>query len=553
MGYTASSPNTDHKLPEYNGEPTSAPLKSSPGLPSDETAVVAPEGLLPLTRKVSGQRKGNKKQKKVKNWAGSILSRKAKPRSSKNKQPLRRSPTPPVAFSEDTNHPSVLLETSPPMSLVTNNSSTESENANTSTFANWKPKHFAASDDDDTMSPIIDLDAALGPFNTPSSHDSEWEAAQKSFGPAKRRLHSAARMRNFVGPGMHYHRRAESAPEMVPFDKPRFGLHHVGSNSTMEDVFEEDEEDDEWEEVKTISRKTSTLNARDENAGLGIEIKVVDSEAGNAPTMDWTIDNDTSHRGVKRKTSVVSAFSEPESVPMAPSMGSLRSTSPRRETFNVGDYEPPPKFEDADSMTSLHSTGSHSSAISLTPPLRPTSARELSTTEAQPAISQPPYLTPTTPNSTFHSPFPSPQSPVSYETQRLSTAPSSVITDPDFGTLWLGGPGPEIRMSVDDVPSLTSSNSTMTRESMLNPAFGNPQFRGGQRSSSLSHPSMASKKRSSIASLSRLLSSHGEKSKLSIEERAPETREERKEGKGKRMSRFMQFFKPSRQESPPDL
>jgi len=141
---------------------------------------------------------------------------------------------------------------------------------------------------------------------------------------------------------------------------------------------------------------------------------------------------------------------------------------------------------------------------------------------------------------------------MSHETQRQSTAPSSIIEEPGFNSLWLGEPGPEIRMSVDDVPSLTSSNSTMTRDSMTaqNPALGNPQFRNGQRSASLSSGGLgpASRvKRSSIVSLSRLLSSsHGEKSKLSIEERAPELDEKKKVGKGKRISRMMQFWKPTK-------
>jgi hypothetical protein len=133
----------------------------------------------------------------------------------------------------------------------------------------------------------------------------------------------------------------------------------------------------------------------------------------------------------------------------------------------------------------------------------------------------------------------------------MSTAPSSILDEPGFNPLWIGEPGPEIRMSVDEVPSLTSSNSTMTRESMMmmNPGFGNPQFRNGQRSVSLSNP-VVNRKRSSIASLSRLLSSHGEKSKLSIEERAEDYPEVKKESKGKRISRMMQFWKPSKPESP---
>jgi len=100
---------------------------------------------------------------------------------------------------------------------------------------------------------------------------------------------------------------------------------------------------------------------------------------------------------------------------------------------------------------------------------------------------------------------------------------------------------------VDDVPSLTSSNSTMTRDSIFLPMTHNPQFREGQRSASLSSAAV-NRKRSSIASLSRLISSsHGEKSKLSIESRAPHIMETGKKGKGsksKRISRMMQFWKP---------
>jgi len=84
---------------------------------------------------------------------------------------------------------------------------------------------------------------------------------------------------------------------------------------------------------------------------------------------------------------------------------------------------------------------------------------------------------------------------------------------------------------------------------MMNPGFGNPQFRNGQRSASLSNPTV-NRKRSSIASLSRLLSSHGEKSKLNIEESADDFPESKKESKGKRISRMMQFWKPSKAESP---
>jgi len=87
----------------------------------------------------------------------------------------------------------------------------------------------------------------------------------------------------------------------------------------------------------------------------------------------------------------------------------------------------------------------------------------------------------------------------------------------------------------------------MTRDSSVYPGANNPQFRNGQRSTSLSAAAVG-RKRSSIASLSRLISSsHGEKSKLSIEMRAPGTSDglqKEKTSKTKRISRLMQFWKP---------
>jgi hypothetical protein len=111
----------------------------------------------------------------------------------------------------------------------------------------------------------------------------------------------------------------------------------------------------------------------------------------------------------------------------------------------------------------------------------------------------------------------------------------------------MGEPGPELRMSVDEVPSLTSSNSTMTRESIFQQGANYPQFRDGQRSASLSSAAVT-RKRSSMASLSRLISSsHGERSKLSIESRPESSSGVDKKDKGsrsKRLSRMMQFWKP---------
>jgi len=154
------------------------------------------------------------------------------------------------------------------------------------------------------MSPIIDLDAALGPFNTPLNFGSDWDSSQRG-GTRKRAMHSAAGLGGFTGPGMHYHRRAESAPE---FENPRFGLHRLGSSSTMADVFEEDE-DEEWEDAKASSDRESSNKAAEPDesteTGLGIDIKVVDSEGMDAgKIMDF--DEASFRRGVKRKGSGLS-------------------------------------------------------------------------------------------------------------------------------------------------------------------------------------------------------------------------------------------------------
>ena len=474
-------------------------------------------------RRPSLTRKPSKKQKKVRSWAGSILSRRPRQRSQKQKGLSRKSPTPPPRSLEVVEEPDSTAVTafdedpklSPTPRLQTD-------------FANWKPRQIQPQDEE-SMSPVIDLDAALGPFNTPLGYDADWEASQRGSGPTKRRMHSAAGIGGFKGP---FHRRAESAPEM---ENPRFGLHHIGSRSTMEDVFEEDEEDDDLEDVKSVSHKGSKNAVNEETDGLGIDFQV-GSESGGE--MEWTTGQDSiSYRGLKRKGSGLSEDDRRQA--------SSSSKSEVQSDIQKDGPDPDDKStaEMADDLmvsrpASRAKSADFSKALS-------SAAKDLPPVDVYSKTLQPPFLTPTSPQSTTNSPspFPSPRSPFSSEPQRISTANSSYTDEQNFQFLLLGEPGPELRMSVDDVPSLTSSNSTMTRESVVNPGFGNPQFRNGQRSS-LPGPS-TNRKRSSIASLSRLLNSaHGERSKLSIEERAPGSPEKKeKSGRGKRLSRMFQFWK----------
>jgi hypothetical protein len=393
---------------------------------------------------------------------------------------------------------------------------------------------------------MIDLDAALGPFNTPSTFGDDWESSQRGNGTKKRAMHSAAGLGGFAGPGMHYHRRAESAPE---FENPRFGLHRLGSSSTMgmEDVFEEDEED-EWEDAKTSSdREDSTKTTKDTSNGLGIDIKVEDAEDTSYDTEMDSQDGSSISRGVKRKGS---SLSEGDRRTVGTAKSEHSATSLIDEPIQEEASSPVEILDD--SSSSRPDSRARSSDSTATPPFRPRPGKELAPVDIQPFALQPPYITPTSPRSTTQSSFPSPRSPFSYDAQRISTAPSSVTDEQGFQSLLLGEPGPELRYSVDDVPSLTSSNSTMTRDSGY-PAVNTPQFRDGQRSASLSSAAVT-RKRSSMASLSRLISSsHGEKSKLSIESRAPSPVDTERKGKGsksKRISRMMQFWKPNKESTP---
>lgn len=523
-------------------ESACTPPVSSPYASSMDSTIALHKVPSTASRRSSVSRGSTKKQKRVRSWAGSILGRKSRSRCQKPPPKSRRSPTPPSrtytpVFGEG-------QHASQPISSITEEPTGPQVTVATD-FANWKPRHVTVQDDD-TMSPIIDLDAALGPFNTPS-HDPVWEASQKGSGPTKRRMHSALKMSAFSGPGMHYHRRAESAPEMAAFDFPRSSIHRLGSSSTMADVFEEDEEDD-WEDTRSVSNRDVKGDADSEDeVSLNTGIQVVDAEGmQSGKVMNWSVDDKLSARSLNRKTS---GLSEESANQGGSSMKSERSNISLREDTIM--EEPANAVEIADDQyPPTPGSDAKASDSTLTPPLRPMAAKELAPVSTLgPIFLAPSYGTPTSPRSSDRSPLPSPRSPMSYDTQRISTAPSSVTDDHSFASLLGGEPGPEVRMSVDDVPSLTSSESTTTSgQTFANMFARNGQFRDGQRSASLSSAAVG-RKRNSIASLSRLISSsHGEKSKLSIDSRPPGTPDSAgkssKHSRGKRLSRMMQFWKP---------
>ncbi|SPQ18085.1 80d89ea5-716e-4c24-9b5b-e0e10e9b9a7e [Thermothielavioides terrestris] len=478
-------------------------------------------------------KKRGKKQKKVKTWAGSILSRKGKHRHGKHK---RRAPTPPpprhfelVKDGDDGETMHMSLEPEPPAPTFAATQSSGNGDWETWTF----PKPVAVPDEDASY-PMIDLDAALGPFNTPLPRNPEWEAAQRAGGLVKKQLHSAAGMSRFSGPGMHYyHRRAESAPELVPFEGGRFGFRRFGSSSTMADVFEEDEEEEEESAGSSNGPSTPAVGtsvAEKSEAATHSEVEPRKACQDHGPTGSST---SSLAEAVQRKPCEAGEVSS-----------SARSASEQPGCLACDDTvltEPVPPFLAEESLPGDANSGSATPS-----PRHVSRPKDLAPVELSPLNLPTASLGPVSPWSmTQSSAFPSPRSPMSYDAQCISTAPSSVAED-NFQSLLLGEPGPEVRISVDDVPSLTSSNSTMTRESLFAqlPQARHPPLGEHPRPASFTSTAFG-RRRSSLASLSRLVnSSHGERSKLSIEvPMDSEPDKKAKSSKTKRLSRMMQFWK----------
>ncbi|KAI1148645.1 hypothetical protein F4825DRAFT_433338 [Nemania diffusa] len=484
------------------------------------------------------KKSGKKRQKRVKSWAGSILTRRSKSRAQKSKA-RRRSQTPPITrFTKDEDSDfdfSEAADQSSGMKLGDNSNQSASSDSKTA-------KHRRGRVQDEVPYPMIDLDAALGPFNTPT-RDPQWEEAQRTGAPPKRQLHSAAGMRGFSGPGMHYHRRAESAPEMPPFEGGRFSIHRFGSSSTMADVFEEDEEDDDR------SRESAADDSTSESQGTTTEDEGDTDDAASTPRQEQSIE-------------LTKAQS---TLPVIPSIK-------RKGSGSSLDLPVPGKLSNANSSSSLHNEVIEEGQTFLVPArgetiftsswdtsdsAMPSPRKDLNQNESVPPDATSIILPgqpamPISPYSISHaSSFPSPRSPMSYDAHRVSTAPSSITDENQFRSLLMGEPGPEVvRLSVD-VSSVTSTNSTMTRDSTFFPGVRprNMPFHE-QRPASFTSTAFG-RRRSSLASLSRLISSaHGERSKLSVEVPLENEAEKKsKTSKSKRLTRMMQFWKPKESSS----
>lgn len=485
----------------------------------------------PIARpRTSPEPKVSKRQRKVKSWAGSFLARKARHSLHEDALSGRGSPTPQTAsvgladlqlenlnFDEDT---TCVIDPSP---RNVNNTPTELD------CASFSAAESSSSLDTDDCEQILDLDAvydstSLGP---------SFEAVTCGRSPGiRRRLHSSGATGGFDGPGMHYHRRAESAPELAPVSRHMLSTARLGSSSAMEDVFEEDEDDEQSEVANQINTEDSGITSKDgASQGLGVSDKDADVEKNQQSPISQdkplvaTAKNEDDNSDERRCASVT-----PTAV----------HNEPRIIDIVSADEEPR-------EPTTAKSANEFSFTTAL--PSDPFANRPMSA-PMQHAFPSPSPVFAT--SEIYSSAVSTPDfSQISFEGPRLHTATSSITDRGTLSSFRAGDHGFDFRASVDDVPSLTSSASTMTNAYPPRISSSVHTRTSADRPPSLSvaiaprtRPENASK-RSSLASLSRLVGgSHAEKSKLNIEERAqPEDSEKSEKKKGKRISRLMRFWK----------
>lgn len=346
-------------------------------------------------------------------------------------------------------------------------------------------RSFPSPDTEDYGS-MLDLDAALGPFNTPSS------GAHKH----RRGLHSSRGARDFVGQGSSYapsHGRTYSAPVLTAFDQSRSSS---PPQSAMADVFEEEEEDE-----VTSPKTTRQEFSQDEDSALGVHM--VDSAdlgpAGNAT--NFSIDDglqlgaawEPEHPG--HYTVSTSRLSTPlmDRRPQSIIEDTIIEESSPVEPAIVESHEEPR----APSLTK-------SSDSSEAPTIMASSTGMLGPPDGQSSL--------TTPETYQSSEFSSPEMgrrQSSFDTSRLGTSASSITDNRTMSSYTTGDHSHDLRVSSDDVPSLTSSRSTML--STLHANSSRRDVSGTRTPSVVSNtvdPAVASarrRKRNSIQSLSQLV------------------------------------------------
>lgn len=466
-------------------------------------------------------------RRKVKDWASAFLGRKTKdPRKTKSmilhsnsKRSSESEPDTPTAQAE------AFLDSEPDLDAVFGSDPFgPADDAPGFSFPQACPDvdipilYPSVTGHDDTEDPnhVIDLDAALGPYGTPS------------MSGGRRQMHSAGFGKRGLDRG---HNRTFSLPALTPFkmDRPSSPV-----RSAMADVFEEDEEAESAPVETATGGSVPSSEPADSDDEVGTGIQVVDAvEDHEEQNLAWSAE-----RGLGIQGQSAHARS-PGSVLHPHSPTSMRRTSVVDDTIIeeaspidiVGDDEEPRASSVTKSSDSSETPTVLADQHNLTLPV--------------------PEATPLTPSSYTASAFSSPDHSYHqgfFDPSRLGTSASSMTDNRTISSFATGDHGLDMRMSVDDVPSLTSSRSTMI-SSMQHPI---PRRDFSDRSGSVvSVPAEVEmmerrRKRSSIQSLSKLVGHPfgDSRTRLPCDQRpqtaAPETSSlEGKKRKENRLSKLM--------------
>ncbi|KAL1297169.1 hypothetical protein AAFC00_004743 [Neodothiora populina] len=435
-------------------------------------------------------RKSSSSRRKVKEWANLFLGRKPKdPRKTRSlildtPQGPQSEPTTQLdqSINEPATEPEVSLDSELDLDAVFGqdpfgamgdepvHSFLQARPASSAVMA--YSSSIASSEGDEDPSHMIDLDAALGPYGTPTMSGN------------RRQMHSGGFGKRGVERG---HTRTYSLPTLTPFtyDRPSSPVRSMG------DVFEEDEDAETAQSSKVATELPPSAESDDED---GAGISIVDSEMN-----DPLVNNQEQGLGIQGHHSHNRSMSTTLNLPHSPV--AIRRTSVVGDTI-IEEASPIEIVRDDEEPRTSSVTKSSDSSEASTVLASRNGAR--STIPA----SEPFPLTPASYSaSTFSSSDYSNQHSF-FDPSRLGTSASSTADSRTVSSFATGEHGADVRMSVDDVPSLTSSRSTMI-SAMQNTAPRSRDF-SGRSGSVISVPAEVEamdrrRKRSSIHSLSKLV------------------------------------------------
>ena len=527
---------------------------------------------------VSKKRSKSKARKKVRSWAGSILTRGKGKRDQQRKDASETSNpnTPPritrtnsdlgsgldVDFDDDN---MVVLRTSTnpqiPAAIVDTNAQPATEPEPTLENS-WKPRSFYEQGlPDQVSSAVIDLDAALGPFNTPDMRPGQPAGATSGFSVATRHMYSGGRRGEFVGPEMRYHRRTESAPEMPPFDRSLFNSNRLTASSSFEnpDVFDEEEED-------AFLAATSEPSHEDERRVSQVGSVLVDQTDEHTSSQDSseTVRGRPADEGTTADSEYAAGLGIQRHAPTDFSVAGAPTPEPERKFSGHHDFAEqmrnarnpfmhPPRSP-VEILRQEDWQQQHRAPALPSPDVSP----RFMAADKRPATSPielggniPAFSLQGAPSSQTNSAFSSPDFTGSTSDTRRSVATPSTVDRNFFHPSYNNMSADFPHASVEDVPSLTSSASTTTNPlQRFSASFFTRRGSsdraasfsvGVNRRTSASHAA----KRSSLASLSKLVVGHhaNERSKLSYEEKPPGDMPEKGKRKSRGIGRLMHFWR----------